>query len=133
MAKYQGQRMVKEDEHTYLQELIESHDDPSADWGSTYTAGPGIEITSENLIRTHVSISGGLNYNNNGDMIVDNSVVAFKNDIVTSYNDLTDKPDLSIYAQSSSLATVATSGSYSDLIGTPTIPDAVSGTNDGTN
>ena len=37
------------------------------------------------------------------------------------YDDLTDKPDLSIYAQSSSLATVATTGAYSDLSGTPTI------------
>ena len=34
------------------------------------------------------------------------------------------KPDLSIYAQSSSLATVATSGSYNDLSNTPTIPTA---------
>ena len=33
----------------------------------------------------------------------------------------------------SSLATVATSGSYSDLSNKPTIPAAVSGTNDGTN
>ena len=49
------------------------------------------------------------------------------------YDDLTDKPDLSIYAQSSNLATVATTGAYNDLSGTPTIPDAVSGTNDGTN
>lgn len=32
-----------------------------------------------------------------------------------------------------SFATVATSGSYTDLSNTPTIPDAVSGTNDGTN
>ena len=32
-----------------------------------------------------------------------------------------------------SLATVATSGSYNDLSNKPTIPDAVSGTNDGTN
>ena len=31
------------------------------------------------------------------------------------------------------LAPIATSGNYSDLNGTPTIPDAVSGTNDGTN
>ena len=31
------------------------------------------------------------------------------------------KPDLSVYAQSSSLATVATTGAYSDLSGTPTI------------
>ena len=43
------------------------------------------------------------------------------------------KPDLSVYALSSSLATVATTGAYSDLSGKPTIPDAVSGTNDGTN
>ena len=34
------------------------------------------------------------------------------------------KPDLSIYAQSSSLASVATSGSYADLSNTPTIPSA---------
>ena len=31
------------------------------------------------------------------------------------------KPDLSVYAQSSSLATVATTGAYNDLSGTPTI------------
>lgn len=35
------------------------------------------------------------------------------------------KPDLSIYAQSANLATVATSGSYNDLSDKPTIPSAV--------
>lgn len=35
------------------------------------------------------------------------------------------KPDLSVYAQSSSLATVATTGSYNDLSDKPTIPPAV--------
>ncbi len=52
-----------------------------------------------------------------------------------SYTDLTDKPDLSIYAESSDLATVATTGDYDDLLNKPTIPaaqvnsdwDAVSG------
>jgi hypothetical protein len=34
------------------------------------------------------------------------------------------KPDLSIYAQSANLATVATTGDYSDLLNTPTIPAA---------
>lgn len=34
------------------------------------------------------------------------------------------KPDLSIYAESSNLATVATSGNYADLLNTPTIPSA---------
>lgn len=69
---------------------------------TTYTAGPGIEITSDNLVRTNISITGGLNYNNDGDMIVDNSVVAFKSDIVTSYNDLTDKPSIPTTATSTS-------------------------------
>lgn len=41
--------------------------------------------------------------------------------------------ELNLKVNSSSLATVATSGSYSDLTNTPTIPAAVSGTNDGTN
>ena len=37
------------------------------------------------------------------------------------------------FVTNSALSTVATSGSYNDLIDKPTIPDAVSGTNDGTN
>lgn len=40
------------------------------------------------------------------------------------YDDLTDKPDLSIYAESADLATVATSGDYDDLTNKPTIPAA---------
>ena len=40
---------------------------------------------------------------------------------------------LGFYTPTAQLATVATSGSYNDLSNTPTIPDAVSGTNDGTN
>lgn len=52
------------------------------------------------------------------------------------------KPDLSVYAQSSSLSTVATSGDYDDLLNKPTIPDAandstvtvdMAGTQSGTN
>jgi len=39
-----------------------------------------------------------------------------------SYNDLTNKPDLSIYAQSADLATVATTGDYDDLVNKPSIP-----------
>ena len=42
------------------------------------------------------------------------------------YDDLTDKPDLSIYAESAELATVATTGSYADLTNTPSIPTATS-------
>ena len=39
------------------------------------------------------------------------------------YDDLTNKPDLSIYAESSDLATVATTGDYNDLTNKPVIPD----------
>lgn len=46
-----------------------------------------------------------------------------------SYNDLTSKPDLSIYALNSSLSIVATSGSYNDLINKPTIPEVEAITN----
>ena len=47
------------------------------------------------------------------------------------YSDLSNKPDLSVYAEAADLATVATTGAYSDLSGTPTIPTATSNlTND---
>lgn len=39
-----------------------------------------------------------------------------------AYGDLSGTPDLSIYAQTSSLATVATTGDYADLFNTPSIP-----------
>ena len=42
-------------------------------------------------------------------------------------------PDLSGYAETANLATVAFTGDYDDLIDTPVIPAEVSGTNDGTN
>jgi hypothetical protein len=42
---------------------------------------------------------------------------------ISSYDELDNVPDLSVYAQTSSLAAVATSGSYNDLTNKPTIPD----------
>ena len=42
-----------------------------------------------------------------------------------NYDDLNRKPDLSVYAESASLAPVATSGSYNDLSNKPTIPTLV--------
>ena len=60
--------------------------------GHTYTAGAGIDIT-------------------NDEISVDNTV-ALKTDI----------PDVSGFVEAEDLATVATSGSYTDLSNTPTIP-----------
>ena len=74
----QGKRMVQEDELKYLQTLKKEHEDPTAPWGgggSDYTAGEGIDIT-ENVIS------------------IDDETVALKTDIITSYNDLTDKPTI---------------------------------------
>lgn len=64
----------------------------------TLIAGPNITI--ENNV---ISATGGSSFS--GD-----------------YNDLTNKPDLSVYAESADLATVATTGSYNDLSDKPTIP-----------
>ena len=50
-----------------------------------------------------------------------------------SYNDLTDKPDLTLKANVSDLAAVATSGDYEDLINTPTIPTVPTNVSDFTN
>lgn len=54
------------------------------------------------------------------------TALALKQDASTAfsgdYDDLTNKPDLSVYAESADLATVATSGSYNDLSNKPTIP-----------
>lgn len=99
MSNFKGKRMVEEDLIKKLEDL-----DPS---GGEYTAGTGIEISAENEIS------------------IDTDTVATKSELFSgSYNDLTNKPDLSIYAESSDLATVATTGAYSDLTGTPTIPEA---------
>ena len=52
--------------------------------------------------------------------------LALKQDASTAfsgdYDDLSNKPDLSVYAESADLATVATSGDYDDLSNKPTIP-----------
>ena len=57
-----------------------------------------------------------------------NEALTLKQDANTAfsgdYNDLTNKPDLSVYAESADLATVATSGDYNDLTNKPTIPAA---------
>ena len=49
------------------------------------------------------------------------------------YDDLTNKPDLSIYAESANLATVATTGDYDDLTNKPTIPAQLTAGDDITN
>lgn len=102
-----GKRLIPEQELQYLQELKEAHSDPHAEWGgegSTYSAGEGIDISNENIISI-------------------DSTVALKSELFSGdYDDLTDKPDLSVYE----LKTEAFSGDYDDLTNKPTIPTKTS-------
>ena len=59
-----------------------------------------------------------------GISVLSNKVAVIPELFNGDYNSLENKPDLSVYALSSSLATVATSGSYDDLSNKPTIPAA---------
>lgn len=75
--------------------------------GPTYTAGSGIDITNDVIS-------------------IDDTVVAELSDIPTNTSDLVNdgSDGTSTYVEADDLATVATSGLYSDLTGTPTIPAA---------
>ena len=93
--------------------------------GSSYTAGTGIDITN--------------------DVISIDNTVALKSEIPTVPTNVSSFTNDAGYITSSTLTGYATetwvtnqgystfSGSYNDLTDKPTIPDAVSGTNDGTN
>lgn len=77
--------------------------------GTSYAVA-GKPSVSDFTAGSGITISADLTYDTVS-IAVDNTTVPFKSD----------------------LSTVAFSGSYNDLTNTPTIPDAVSGTNDGTN
>lgn len=49
-----------------------------------------------------------------------------EDELSIAYSQVSGTPDLSIYAETADLATVATSGSYTDLSNTPSIPSATS-------
>ena len=61
-----------------------------------------------------------------GVSVLSNKVAVIPELFDGNYNSLENKPDLSGYALSSSLSTVATSGSYDDLSNKPTIPTKTS-------
>lgn len=72
------------------------------------------------------SAGNGINIDANNEISIDTSVVAEVSDIPTNTSDLVnDGADgTSTYVEADDLATVATSGSYADLLNTPTIPAA---------
>ena len=75
--------------------------------GASYSAGTGIDITGTTIA-------------------VDTSTIAEVSDIPTKTSELTNNgsDNTSTYVEADELATVATSGSYADLLNKPTIPAA---------
>ena len=103
----------------------------------TLTAGTGITIQN-NVISATAAQQVQSNWNESDPSSVsyiqnkpDLSIYAESANLATvattgSYDDLTDKPDLSIYAEKADLATVATTGDYDDLTNKPSIPTKTS-------
>lgn len=96
--------------------LADTFTDTLADYSTTQQINTTLQnyVTNENLTNTLQ------NYVTSADL-ADGEIT-----INLDYNDLQNKPDLSVYATIASLANVATSGSYNDLSDTPTIPTKVS-------
>lgn len=107
--------------------------------GPTYTAGNGINITNDEIsidtdvVATKVDLESKQDTLTAGSniSIVDNVISATAApqvnadwDASSGVSEILNKPDLSIYAESSDLATVATTGSYDDLLDKPAIPPA---------
>ena len=91
-----------------------------------FAISPAASITSEDIARWDEANSFTGDYDdltNKPDL----SIYAQTAGLATvatsgSYNDLTNKPDLTVYAETADLATVATTGDYDDLTNKPTIP-----------
>lgn len=72
-----------------------------------FPAGSGSSFSTNHLFYMPLSING--------------KTADAAGSVEVAYNDLTNKPDLSIYAESANLATVATTGDYNDLTNKPTL------------
>ena len=102
-------------------------DDLLATKQNTLTAGANITIVSDEISATDTTYSAGTGLNLTGTTFsVDTTTIAEKTDIPTKTSDLTNdgSDNTSTYVEADELATVATSGSYTDLINKPTIPAA---------
>ena len=94
--------------------------------GTSVVSGGVAEITVPTAVSELTNDSGYITGITSSDVTTALGYTPGTSNFSGDYDDLTDKPDLSIYAESADLATVATTGAYSDLSGTPTIPTATS-------
>lgn len=89
------------------------------------TAGSNISISGNTISATNTTYTAGSGLSLTGTAFsVDTSTIAQKSEIPTKTSDLTNNGanNTSTYVEADDLATVATSGSYSDLLNKPTIP-----------
>ena len=104
---------------------------PQAGDNTKFLSGDGTWKTPEG--RTY-SAGNGINIDNNNAISIDTAVVAEVSDLPTKTSDLVNdgSDGTSTYVEADSLATVATTGDYTDLSNKPTIPTKTSDlTNDG--
>ena len=145
-------RMISDKAQKYIKELSNSHPDPTAEWGggsgTEYTAGTGIDITNDEIsvdntvaLKTDIpsnyvttdtaqTITGGKTFVNNigvsGEITVDDGVDPIYNWTTYANHTITQ----GLYEDSYTIQLPAKDGI---MALTSDIPDAVSGTNDGTN
>lgn len=89
------------------------------------TAGSNISISGDTISATDTTYSAGTGLSLTGTTFaVNTSTIAQKSDIPTQTSELTNNGSdgTSTYVEADDLATVATSGSYADLLNKPTIP-----------
>ena len=91
------------------------------------TAGSNIQINGATISATDTTYTAGTGLNLNGTQFsVDTTTIATQSDLPTKTSDLVNdgSDNTSVYVEADELATVATSGSYSDLSNKPTIGNA---------
>ena len=117
---YAGQNIsITEDTNGFT--ISSSYTQEQADWNEADSSDPAF-IKNKPTIPTATS-----DLTNDSGFITLNDVPAQVNadwDSNSGASEILNKPDLSIYAETANLATVATTGDYDDLVNKPTIPAA---------
>lgn len=106
---------------------------------TTYTAGNGIDITNDEISVDTTVVATQSDLSSKQDTLTAGTGITIQNNVISAtaaqqvqsnWNEtdtadpsyIQNKPDLSIYAETANLATVAFTGSYADLYNTPHIP-----------
>lgn len=122
LSNYNAGKLVAMKESTYV--YLATCKVPTAIWFTSLSAGDtthAYELKSTNqwVYHTHIIPAKTSDLQNDSDFITSSSLPTKTSDLI---NDGAD--DTSVYVEADELATVATSGSYDDLLNQPSIPAA---------